>query len=125
MTISESQLNLMRESIKDLLPDTAIIQAPSYPGDGGGGSGTVIYTPISGGTVPCRLDPVYRSSEQVKLIAEREQIKLIYQFTTLHDAPLEVDTQVLIKGQVYRVLVMSKAHSWRVSRRAIVGHLEG
>lgn len=116
--LSDDDLTRMRAQVADLLPDTAVIAAPGWSSDGAGG-GTVTHTPVSGGTVACRLDPLPKL-QMTQEVAGGEVLTVKYVFTAPYDAPLDVDYRVTVAGEAYEVIHLDIDHSWRVSRRAIV-----
>lgn len=124
MSLTTSQLTQMRTQLSTRLPDSAIIQAPTYPGDSAGGPGTANYTAVGGGTVACRLDPVDSVAEHIQILSARENLKVVYRLVVPYDAPLAKDCRVLINGDTFEILALADQHSWRVCRRALVGRLE-
>lgn len=116
--LTNDDLTQMRADVSELLPDTAVITAPSWVSDGAGG-GSQSYTPVSGGTVACRLDPVPKLQMTMEA-ASREVLTVKYILTVPYDAPLAVDYRVTTGGNTYDVVHLDIDHSWRVSRRAIV-----
>lgn len=116
ITIPAGQLAAMRAIIP--LPDTAIIKSQSQSRSGGMG-GAITYTPVSGGTVACRLDPV-QGTDQTRLTGAGEATVQEYQLTLPYDAPIDTDYIVTIDDVDYNIIQLDDAHSWNVSRRAKV-----
>lgn len=119
ITIPAGQLASMRAIIP--LPDTAIIKSQSQSRSGGMG-GAITYTPVSGGTVACRLDPI-GNTDQTRLTGAGEATVAEYQLTLPYDAPIEPDYIVTIAGQDYNIIQLDDVHSWNVSRRAKVAEI--
>ena len=120
--INATKLANMRATITDhLLPDTCVINAKSTVSDGAGGW-TPGYSPVAGGTVVCRLDPIMSRAQVMELLG-RETLTTIYRLTTPHDAPLAQDRQVVTGGKTYEIVQLDDLHSWNVSRRAIVSEV--
>lgn len=116
--ISDADLARMRADMTHMLPDSAVIQTKSLTSDGAGGW-TESWT--AAGTVACRLDPIGRStSSQIMETLGRESLTGIYQLTVPYDAPIAPDGQAVINSTTYQFVRLDDAHSWRVSRRAIV-----
>src|SRR5688572_1046755 len=100
--LTTAQLTLMRAQVEQLLPDTAIIQAPTNTPDSMGGI-SVSYTAVAGGTVSCRLDPTTKAT-QLQVYQARETLTKMYQLTMPYDAPLATDYRVVINSQNYHVV---------------------
>jgi len=122
--IPDALLTSFRAQVAARLPDTCVIQARSDTGDGAGGPGTVAYTAVTGGTVACRIDPIKSNSQDVLQVGRGEHLRVQYQLTAPHDAPVEIDRRLVINGENYEVVSLSAEHSWRVSTRAIIGRID-
>lgn len=121
-SISDAQLAVMRSQVETMLPDTAVIQSKSLASDGAGGWNET-WSAVTGGTVSCRMDPL-RLREAIRLVGEQERLRELYQLTTPHDAPLDVDYRVVVGGETYSVIQLDTDHSWNVSVRAVVAKVE-
>lgn len=121
MTISDAQLARMRAQVP--LPDTAVISAMTAVADGAGGWAET-WAAVSGGTVAARLDPINSRSTGIVTVPGREGLIVQYQLTTVYDAPLAVNRRVTIGGDVYEIVSLSDAHSWNVSRRALLSRID-
>jgi len=119
--IGDDQLADMRAQVIELLPDTGVISQPGYVADGAGG-GSVAYTPVTGGTVPVRLDP-YTLRNADKVLATREGLIIEYICTFPYNAPVAADYQVAVNGHTYQLIGLETEHSWNVSRRAYVSRV--
>lgn len=122
--INAAQLERMRNQVEQLLPGTAIIQAPTYAPDEMGSVGNPTYAAVTGGTVACRLDPISTSASENAVMAGRETLVKTYRLTLPHDAPLAADCRVVIGANTYGVMQIYEAHSWNVSVRGIVEEVE-
>ena len=122
------QLADMRAQVNLLLPETAVINTLGTAGwtsDGAGG-GTVVWSPVTGGTVAARLDPLQISRADMTELQQatgREIMMSLYQLTLPYNAPIEENAQVVIGARTYEVRKLDDVHSWNVSRRAIVMEL--
>lgn len=116
--LSTDDLAQMRADVERMLPDTAVIKAVTRTSDGAGGW-SESWSPVTGGTVACRLDPMTKS-ERWAARAGQEMLAVQYQLTVPYDAPLAADRQVVVGGSVYEVVQMDVDHSWNVSKRATV-----
>jgi len=119
--LSNDDLIQMRADVSEMLPDTAVISAPSWVSDSAGG-GSQSYTPVTGGTVACRVDPLPKVQMDL-LVAGGEALTVKYVLTLPHDAPMAVDYHVTTGGNTYEIIHMDIDHSWRVSRRAIIAEV--
>ncbi|MBX3061819.1 MAG: head-tail adaptor protein [Anaerolineae bacterium] len=120
--INDNRLYFMRQQLLALLPDTAILQAVTRISDGAG-SYIETWTPIVGGTVPCRLDPA-NLSRQHDQFALSEGLTSAYQLTLPYNAPLEADQRIVIGGDAYEIRRLATAHDWNVSQRVLVTKVE-
>lgn len=110
-------LDEMRRDVARMLPDTAVLKTQTWTKDA---SGFQVSTQVAAGTVSCRLDSVKKTSDQVGLVAGREETRQMYRLTLPHDAPLDSDMVVEVASATYDIIEIEAAHSWNVSRRAIV-----
>lgn len=116
--ITDEMLIQMREQVAELLPDLCVIKSQSYISDGAGG-GSILWTPVAGGTVACRLDPLSTQQRQKDVFfANKPTEKVAYTLTLPYDAPLEPEDQITAKGHDYRILGINDQHSNNVSVRA-------
>lgn len=100
------------------MPDTAVIHSVARTPDAAGGW-TEGWSAVDGGTVVCRLDPL-GERRGVDVVTRRETLRQVYHLTLPHNAPIAADHRVLINGVTYDVVELSDAHSWNVTRRAVV-----
>lgn len=114
--LNAKRLKQMRDQLLQLLPDTATLYEAQRVMDGAGGFSTT-WVPVAGGTVPCRLDPLYYR-EQLSDAAGQAVLEANFVLTMPHDAPIAAHQRVEINGALYHVLTMADVHSWRVARRA-------
>lgn len=120
--ITSSELDQLRLDMAELMPDTAVIQASTWVGDGAGG-GSASWTPVTGGTVACRIDPMNLRGVQAGVIAGQETLTVRYQATFPHDAPLVENYRVVIGSSTYELVQLDVDHSKRATRRAIVSEI--
>lgn len=120
--LPDRQLRRMRADVLRMLPGTCVIQQVTNSADGAGGF-TPSTTPVTGGTVACRIDPVARV-QQIDTAADREALRVEYRLTVPYDAPLESGMQVVVGGYTYEVRQLVVDHSWNVSKRAIIARID-
>ena len=104
--IPDAMLDAMRAQVALLLPGTAVIYSRT--------AGTSIYgddytfTPVSGGTVSCRVDPLgQNASTELDYNLSKETLAIMYRCTLPYDAPISPDNRVTIAGEDYEVVQMS------------------
>lgn len=90
-------LTCIRRTVNRFLPGTALIEAFTAQNDGAGGF-TETWTPVTNGTVACRIDPV--SIQQVETIAASEGLRVQYNVTLPYDAPVSEGNRLQIGGSV-------------------------
>lgn len=120
--LSLEALTRMREQFAQFLPDIALIQRLAIVSDSAGGW-SELWVLEPGGTVKCRLDPVY-SREQIETVADRESTVTEYIITVPYDAPLAPSRRVVVNNVNYQVRTLLTDHSWRVARRAYVSRVD-
>lgn len=120
--VSSARLTQMRARVAQTLPGTAVI-AQLTPTDDGGGDWSESFTPVNGGTVACRLDPLGRQIT-ARMVAEQEALKVRYQLTVPYDAPLDTGYRVTIDSENYEIIELDRDHHWNVARRAIVSRVD-
>lgn len=115
--ISDAALAKMRALVNEMLPDSGVIEAVSLTPDAAGGNAET-WTPVSGGTVAIRLDPVNsRNTNRIEFSAET--MLESYQVTLPHDAPIVAHNRLVSGGNTYQIVQLDNGHSWNVSRRAV------
>ena len=120
--LNEATLARMRQQFAQFLPDTCLIERPTRVADGGGGW-LENWVLVSGGTVKCRLDPLY-SRAQSETVAAQTAFQSDYVLTVPFDAPLTSENRVVLNGVAYRVRWLVSDHSWRVGKRAYVSRMD-
>lgn len=120
--LNTQSLTRMRDQITHFLPDTCTLYEVQRVSDGAGGT-TDTWSPVEGGTVGCRLDPVL-FREMPHDIAGREAIAGNFILTVPYDAPIAPHQQVQINSDTYEVQALADDHSWRVVRRAYLSRLD-
>lgn len=120
--ISDAELSDMRADVANMLFDTAVIKSQTKTSDNAGGW-TTAWTPVSGGTVSCRVDPISRQSDMVALNFGKETTVVMYQLTVPYDAPLADDRRVTIGSNTYEIVKLDIDHSKNVSRRAFISEV--
>ena len=120
--LSDGQLAKMRADVEKMLPDTAVIQRVTHSSDGAGGF-TESWATVSGGTVACRLDPVY-ARVQISQAGAAESMRYEYYCTLPYDAPILRGDRITVGGTAYEIRELYEMHSWRVSVRTRVMRVE-
>jgi hypothetical protein len=120
--LNATMLAKMRTQFVNFLPDTCTIERATRTPDGAGGWSET-WTLVSGGTVKCRLDPLY-TRDQVETVGAKEGFVSEYLLTVPYDAPLESSYRVVLNGDTYQVRMLLADHSWRVARRAYIARVE-
>lgn len=118
--IPDAMLDAMRAQVALLLPGTAILYSMTA-GTSDPYGGTATYTPVSGGTVSCRVDPLgQNASSELDYNLSRETVTVMYRCTLPHDAPVDAGQRVEIDSVNYEIVQLSVDHSWNVSKRIII-----
>jgi SPP1 family predicted phage head-tail adaptor len=122
--LSNAELDRLRSDLARLLPDTAVIYASSASNDGAGGQ-TESWSPVSGGTVACRVDPLNNRSKQNVISApNRRGLHVDYLITLPYNAPIAAHRRIAISGTTYDIVHIAADHSWNISRRVLVARVE-
>lgn len=116
--LSASDLELMRGEAENFLPDTAVIKAPSWVSDGGGG-GTTTFT--ASGTIFCRIMPI---SGNEKIEGARLDPDTEYLVTAPHDSSIDTDSVLEIDGRTFSVTSVGEPRSWAVSLKVEVKEIK-
>lgn len=95
--LTDSELEAMRATVVDSLPDEAVIQSQAASSDSGGGA-TVAWTDL--GTVACRIAPLTGSEGEQgdRIVAESRWV-----MTLPHGTDLGTDHRVLYSGGTFHV----------------------
>jgi hypothetical protein len=118
--LSAAELAQMRADVVNMLPDTCDIQAKTEASDGAGGVTYTWSAVTDGAGVACRVDPL-SGRDELAVEISRETLAEAMRLTVAWDAPLDAGERVLIGGVAWEILSKDVAHSWRVSRRAVIG----
>lgn len=122
MFLSANQLDNMRADVARMLPDTCVISSVGHTPDGAGGD-TESLTTVA--TVACRVDPVSATSDRTMVVAAmKEALDMLYQLTVPYDTDIRIGYRVTTGGKQYEIRQLSNAHSWNVSKRAIILRIE-
>lgn len=121
--LTASEISAMRTVESNVMPDTCVISAPSFASDGAG-SGTVTYTPVTGGTVACRFDPYTRKSG-VDVIAGAEMYVFDYVGTFPYNAPLAADSRIAHNSKTYEITSFISDKSWQLCIKAYLSEVGG
>ncbi|SRR5258706_9369379 len=121
--LTTAELTAMQNVIYNgVLPDTCVIQAPTYTSDGAGGQ-SASYAPVTGGTVLCRRDP-HRLGNTLEVIAGAEAVVYDDIFTLPVTAPIAVDRVIIHNGDTCQIRQISDHPSWILCRRAFTARIE-
>ena len=76
-------------------------------------------------TVACRVDPISATSDRAMVVAAmKEALDMLYQLTVPYDTDIRIGYRVTTGGKQYEIRQLSNAHSWNVSKRAIILRIE-
>lgn len=114
--LTAAQLARMRQTLTNMLPQSATLQTVTRTSDGMGGWTESLST---GTVVKCRLDPHSPTAAEA-LAGDMETVAVRYRLTVPYDAPLTAASRVTVDGHTYRVIQVDADHAWRLSRRALV-----
>lgn len=115
--LSSDDLEYIRDSIEELLPDTAYILSSTYTPDGAGG-GTETWG--TAGTADCRLDAI-RGGE----ITLGESVRPVFTYivTFPYDTTVEDTNRVKVADETFAVTSIDRGKSWNASLRVTLERL--
>ena len=110
--LSTSDVEYMRSSIEELLPDTCNILTATFASDGAGGMtetwGTV------GSSVACRLDAI-RGNESIQ--GAKLAPQHAYVLTLAHDVDIDTEDRVEVGTHTFTVISVDYEKSWDACQR--------
>jgi head-tail adaptor len=115
--LTESELEGMRSTLAESLPESAVIQTASVVSDGGGG-GTTTWT--ASGTVDCRMAPIAAAGEDETVSGGRIHPDTEYMFTLPAETTLTTDSRITYSGKVFTVTSLRAPRTWEIGRRVEV-----
>jgi head-tail adaptor len=105
--LTSSELEYMRDSLEDLLPDTCNILSSTFASDGAGGMtetwGTV------GAAIACRLDAI-KGNESIQ--GARLAPQHAYVLTLAHDTTIDTESRVEVGSHTFTVVSVDEEKSW-------------
>lgn len=107
--LSDADLDYMRSSLNDLLPDTCVILSPTNTSDGQGGWSTTWGTVSA--NVKCRIDPGRKEMYERVTGAALKPFSW-WQLTLPWNTSIGVDYRVVVNGNTYNVVNHDDNKSW-------------
>jgi head-tail adaptor len=109
--LSERDIDLMRATLEESLPETAVIQRRGFVDDGAGG-GTTSWN--ASGTMDARVALISATETD---IAERLAEDADWMITVPASASITTDDRVVIGSRTFNVLALHAPRSFELSRR--------
>ena len=112
--LSAADLDYMRDTLAELLPDSGTIQTVTRAANGFGGW---VETWTSAGTVACRID---NQSANKSDVGDSARSFSAWMITVPFDTVISANDRINTGGQTYNVIGVSDNGSWRGVRRVSV-----
>lgn len=112
--LSDPDIDRMRATLDQSLPETCVIETPSYT-DNSGGGGTLAWT--TAGTADCRISPL---TGDERLRGERVAEDSDWIVTLPAETPIDVQSRILVNGGTFNVSAVRERGTWELSRRVEV-----
>jgi hypothetical protein len=113
--LTAAELEQMRNSIAELLPDTCDLLSATRTSDGAGGWSDTWGTVSGGSALPCRLDfrdPGKEAISNASLTPYKTGV-----LSLAYDAPISTDYRVQIGGKQFNVTGENTNQSWLTVRQ--------
>jgi hypothetical protein len=113
--LTAAELEQMRNSIAELLPDTCDLLSATRTSDGAGGWSDTWGTVSGGSALPCRLDfrdPGKEAISNASLTPYKTGV-----LSLAYDAPISTDCRVQIGGKQFNVTGENTNQSWLTVRQ--------
>lgn len=108
--LTDSELQYMRDSLEQIMPDTCVILAAVNTADGQGGYETIWGTATA--NVRCRIDPGRK--EMYERISGAQLAPFAwFQLTLPHDVTIGTSDRVVVNGETYNVINDDAGKSWQ------------
>lgn len=120
--LSADEIASMRADIAATLPGTCVIQGVVEVSDGAGGV-TPTWTPVTGGTVACRVDHLDRRG-QVETVAEAEGFIAEFHLIVPYTAPVAANRRVIHNGYTYEIRSLSDDGDWLLLKKCRIVRVE-
>lgn len=114
--LTSSDLEWMRDTLEQIMPDTCVILAPALASDGQGGQ-TITWGTAA--TKRCRIDPG-RKEMYERVTGAALQPYSWWQLTLPHDTVIEETYRVIVNGETYNVVNSDDDKSWQATLRVAV-----
>lgn len=114
--LTTSEIALMRTTIEDALPGTAVIHTSTLASDGQGGW---IPTYSASGTVVARLSPEGLRGEEPELAGRISEVRHLV-LTIPAETTVSVDDRIVYDGETFDVVEVRDRTPWELSRRVRV-----
>lgn len=117
--LDQDEIDDMRETMREAMPDLATVQRKQVVSDGGGGE-TETWTDLAP-NVPCRFSPVAGGEAGTERGRATVGGRAVDESTHIVTVEAERDVterdRLLINGEVYEVLLVRRRDHWELSRR--------
>lgn len=122
--LRDSDLSYMREYAARMLPDTCVVLEETRTANGAG-KWTSAWTPVSGGTLACRMDVVRGRIIQAPTVGGREALAAQFLLSVEHDTTaLAVNRRVRHGAYTYDIAQLIDAHSEAVVKQALLTRID-
>jgi hypothetical protein len=115
--ISQSELDGMRATAEQWLPDVCDLFAPAESDDSMGGSSTTWSATPTYASVPCRMSEVSSAGE--RLIADKLQGGVVMTLVLPYDQVINESYRVRVSGITMEIIGVIVPKSWEITRRAV------
>lgn len=115
MSLSNAELEYMREDVESLLPDTCAVLSATVTNDGAGGF-TEAWGTVTA-SVACRIDAI---SGKEQLAGGAIDPFHRYVLTVPYDTTLTTSYRIEHGDETYSIISVDSDKSWATCRRAIV-----
>lgn len=113
--LTTSELDSIRDHMRETLSDTCTIEAMTRQSDGMGGW---TETWAARGTgIPCRIRPLSRDRE-ANITAEQIQEPMVWSLSLPYDQDIALEDRVIVNGHYYKVLQVNDDETEIVLKRA-------
>lgn len=117
MSLTQDELEAMREHAEITMPDSAVIERPSWVSDGGGG-GTASFLAV--GTVPCRINPMVPPENAEVVAGNRLESNVRHVVSLPAGTEVRLTDRLSIGNVKYSVSAIRGPRSFEITRRVEV-----
>lgn len=119
ITLSQSELQQMRDSVNELYPDVCNVLSVSSVSDGEGGMAETWGTVTR--NLPCRMDAVSMMRESPTDGSLRAFHS--YELTVSYDANIGTNNRIEFNGSSYNIISVNDSQSWSIEKTLQVERL--